>query len=436
MQYLLLGALICLFFISYYFSGRDFFAPMTMQVIVFIFTNMMCIYLLSNLDYKIHLYTVWMIISCLTLSVGIGIFIHSVFLRIRVHPSSNTIQTISPISMKMHIIVIFLVVITLLWQLREVRRVGGTAGGFYAIMHAYRVYNSHTASLEAQRPMLLKQLFNFVSVFTQIYGINMTLFYRILSRRDRICNIIVLLLCITTQFLTGGRGAVVNSFIACVVVYHLFRLQKMGRYQTYSIRFLLRIIIILCGVLWLFSSVRYFIGRYTNKLNTLDYIAYYTGTEIVNLDLYLANPPAPPKIFGEYTFYTLIDNLRELGLLDINYYTIHQEFRTLHGVSLGNVYTALRIYHHDFGMFGLYILHGLVSVIFSVAYEYIKKMRGNLGIIFFAMAYYCIVITFFAERFFSTYLCAGTMIRIVLVLIMYKILFQKTVRVRLRRRAL
>ena len=112
-------------------------------------------------------------------------------------------------------------------------------------------------------------------------------------------------------------------------------------------------------------------------------------------------------------------------MLDIPYYYIHHEFRRSGGASIGNIYTALRDYHYDFGLGGLLVLHTAFSVIFAFWYEYQKKRRSHLGILLWAMVYYCVVFYPISNSFFASVVSFGFVIRAALLAVLYRLLIQR-----------
>lgn len=217
----------------------------------------------------------------------------------------------------------------------------------------------------------------------------------------------------------------------------MLRIQKYGKYRTYSIKFILRVILIGILVLYIFYFSASFVGRNINNnvlSNIFDYFGVYLGAHTVNLDLYLHSNPERSDIWGKYTFLSLIKNLREIGLYNISTYLGHFEFRSYDGKTLGNVYTFIRTYYSDFGLFGVLILHSLMVGVMSVMYEYIKKRKGNISIIVFSYIYYSVALSFFAERFFSTVFCLSMVEKLSILTIFYLILIKKSIKLTLCRK--
>lgn len=430
MIYILTGSLLILFFISYFGSGKDFFAPMTVQVMSFVFSDLMCIYFMKSFEapYQFHWDSVTIIISCMAISVGIGILIHQMFRRIKIRSYTQAEIAVSPISNTVNAFVLAFVMLVIIWQILEVRSIGGTTGTLSEAMLSFHSLRYLSTTDEFDLPFLLRQFHHMVQVFCILYGFNLIRFYKGLSLCGKILDILIIGMCILCALLTGGRHDAVNQLIAFVMIFHLLRIQKIGVYKKYNIRFLIRIFIFLWLGLYAFAFLKEFVGRNQSLINNpLDYISYYTGTEFITFDMYLQDPPMPSRIFGKYTFYNLNQNLRFLGIANIPRYVGQLEFRSIGGGLRTNVYSVFRTYHYDFGMAGVYILHAIVSIFMSFFYEYTKKKCNNIAILTFSIMYYSIVLSFFAERFFSNIVCLTFLKRLIPLLILYELFIRKRI---------
>lgn len=296
------------------------------------------------------------------------------------------------------------------------------------MMNSFHNRNSYSTDMEAKLPLLLRQLRHLSSIFLAVFSFNLIKFFKVLTVRSRIFNVIIMVLCVAVGLLGGSRTPVVNMFINCLAMFHLLQIQKRGKYRTYKLSTLIKMFLSVFILLWGFSMLRGFVGR-TNQMSPLTYIAYYIGSGLANLDMYLQFPTLNTDIWGKYTFFDLLTNLRTLGF-DIKPYVIHLEFRYMKGISFGNVYTFIRTYYSDFGVFGVFIFHILASVISSALYEYVKKRRGDVGILLVCLGYYSIVMSFFAERFFSTLVSFSFAEDILITFILYKLLIEKAVGIR------
>ena len=184
-----------------------------------------------------------------------------------------------------------------------------------------------------------------------------------------------------------------------------------------------------------FFLAKSFVGRAgrNNYMNPVDYLAYYTGTQYIAFDQYLQHPPYSNNIIGKETFYNLNQFLINYKLVDIPPYIVHLEFRSVGAGFTNNVYTFLRAYHHDFGMVGMLILHVLSVFLLSFFYEFVKKKRGSLGILILSQMYYTIVMSFFAERFYSNVFSLNYIKQLVMMVFLYEFFIRKRIRFKLCR---
>ena len=78
------------------------------------------------------------------------------------------------------------------------------------------------------------------------------------------------------------------------------------------------------------------------------------------------------------------------------------------GLVIGNVYTAFRKMHHDFGVFGIMIFQMIQAVIITIYYEKIKNMKDinkiSISIIFYSAISFSIFLHSYSEFFFSVVL--------------------------------
>ena len=419
MIYSLLIGWMVLGLLSYCLCGRDPFAPGTMLTWMGLFSCACAIYNLPLWQFELSALTVWVLLSTMGISVLINAGVHSCFRRVRVERKA---AVGTPIRMGVSLAVLALLAGVILVMLAQIRRVAG-GGTFASVMVLFRTKNAYGTDLSNQLPGWVRQMLNLSAVMCFLYLFNFIKFGRQLKKLDAALNLAVIALSIFTSLLTGGRFSAMTMLVGAVVMWYMIRME--GR-RTLGVKAVFRIMLVVLAALYGFYAVKSFVGRQSDA-TAVEYITHYAGGGIPGLDLYLKDPPHASPIWGKETFYSLNNGLRKLGLLDIPYYYIHHEFRQSGGVSIGNIYTALRDYHYDFGMAGVYLLHGVFSVVFSVFYEYQKKRRSDLGIIVFSMMYYCVVFYMISNSFFASVVSFGFAIRLTLLYLLYTLLIKKRV---------
>ena len=417
MIYALLAALVLLSLASYGLCGRDFFAPATMLCLAFTFSCACALYNLPRWQFTLAPRTVTLIVGALALSVGINAWARACFQRVRVQPWQG--QAV-PIPLWVSAGILLVLGAVLLVMLAQVRRIGG-GGSLSAAMAVFRAKNAYGLSLSDQLPGWVRQLLNLSAVVAFLYLFHLIWFGRRLGRLGLALNAAILAVCIGVSLLTGGRFSAMTMVVAGAVLWYMLR---SGGPRAWKLGTLLRVMAAALAVLYGFYAVKTLVGRQSED-TLVEYITHYAGGGIPGLDLYLQDPPAPSGIWGKETFYSLNNGLRKLGVLDIPYYYIHHEFRRSGGASIGNIYTALRDYHYDFGLGGLLVLHTAFSVIFAFWYEYQKKRRSHLGILLWAMVYYCVVFYPISNSFFASVISFGFVIRAALLAVLYRLLIQR-----------
>ena len=417
MIYALLAALVLLSLASYGLCGRDFFAPATMLCLAFTFSCACALYNLPRWQFTLAPRTVTLIVGALALSVGINAWARACFQRVRVQPWQG--QAV-PIPLWVSAGILLVLGAVLLVMLAQVRRIGG-GGSLSAAMAVFRAKNAYGLSLSDQLPGWVRQLLNLSAVVAFLYLFHLIWFGRRLGRLGLALNAAILAVCVGVSLLTGGRFSAMTMVVAGAVLWYMLR---SGGPRAWKLGTLLRVMLAVLAVLYGFYAVKTLVGRQSED-TLVEYITHYAGGSIPGLDLYLQDPPAPSGIWGKETFYSLNNGLRKLGVLDIPYYYIHHEFRRSGGASIGNIYTALRDYHYDFGLGGLLVLHTAFSVIFAFWYEYQKKRRSHLGILLWAMVYYCVVFYPISNSFFASVISFGFVIRAALLAVLYRLLIQR-----------
>lgn len=437
MIYILLTFLLVFFVSCYLFSGKDFFAPATIQILTFAGSFFMCIYFMFSMDavHEFHWETIIIIVSAMGLTSLIGIAVHSLFKKIAIKAHTPESVAISPISGSILVLLVGVILFTIMWLLLEIRRIGGTSGLFFETMKRFHDINSYSTDDTGRLPWLLTQLLTLLRILFLIFSFNLIRFFKVLTVSQKCANFFVLGLCCLGLLLTGGRTPVINQIICCFMMFHLLRIQKNGIYKQYQFKTLVRFALLLIAVMGGFFLAKNFVGRAgkNNSMNPVDYLAYYTGTQFIAFDQYLQNPPYSSSIIGKETFYSFNQFLINYKLADIPPYIVHLEFRPVGAGFTTNVYTFLRAYHHDFGMGAMWILHSLSIFLLSSFYEFVKKKRGSLGILIFSQMYYTIVMSFFAERFYSNVFSLNYLKQIIIMVVLYELLIRKRIRLKLRR---
>jgi oligosaccharide repeat unit polymerase len=179
----------------------------------------------------------------------------------------------------------------------------------------------------------------------------------------------------------GGRGYIL--WLVCVgfTTSYVINMKKYRWRKHISFKYIKVGTIVLIVVFVGFYLLKYIV-RIGNTVNSiLDYIGYYAGGSLQNFNLYLSDPPSSThQIWGKETFMGIYSTLEKYGLVDLTgvYATnSNLEFRKSKGVSIGNVYGAVRRYYNDFGILGVITLQMICSTFFNAFYYKLKKLPDS-----------------------------------------------------------
>lgn len=184
-----------------------------------------------------------------------------------------------------------------------------------------------------------------------------------------------ILFCIIQIGVIGSRIYVIRFFLAGIVYcYVLFCRNKKSIYG-FSIKQYIRVIEVFLLIIILFKLVTPIIGRGI-QASIIEYVTSYIGGGIQMFDKFFLNdgPVYRSDFWGKETFYYFWDFIRKLGFVNFDG-GIQLEFHRI-GILNDNVYTGYRRSLKDFGMIGMYIMHLIMILFYSVLYH--LKLKKSL----------------------------------------------------------
>ena len=200
--------------------------------------------------------------------------------------------------------------------------------------------------------------------------------------------IISFVLCIVSSLFGGSRGGAVSIIIVTAAIIFTIKQRKDDQqrdlHQNRKIRILLFVGIVLGIIFFVQSS--YWIGRLM-EYGPAYYLAIYLSAPLKNFDLNLAAVNAGQHITGS-------------------------DFRSVNGVSLGNVGTIYTYEYLHGGIFGVILISIGVAAFGAILYELVRSKdicsnKFNLIVIIYAYIFYCISMNIFGGTmvtgFFSLY---------------------------------
>ena len=261
----------------------------------------------------------------------------------------------------------------------------------------------------------------YVTLFNVIYNFKNT------GKLYKLLNCAIIALWIILFFLQGTRYDVFSMSVAAFILWYISRIHDTGVYQRLQIRQLAKIIIFAVILLYGFYVIKDLVGRRSEQ-TMMEYLTSYLGGSIPLFDSFIRDPVHDLKIFGQETFMSINNGLIRRGIIHSSICSYNKEFRSINGVDIGNVYTALRDYYHDFGFIGTIILHTIFSSIYSWLYEK-QKVRGNyFETLVLARIYYCVVFYMFSNSFYARIISISFLEEVAVMWILFKLLIEKKVR--------
>lgn len=196
------------------------------------------------------------------------------------------------------------------------------------------------------------------------------------------------LLCIVASLFGGSRGGAVSIIIVTAAIIFTIKQRKDDQQRNLRQNRKMRILIsvgIVLGIIFFVQS-SYWIGRLM-EYGPAYYFAIYLSAPLKNFDLNLA-------------------------AVNIGQHITGSDFRSINGVSLGNVGTIYTYEYLHGGIFGVILISIGVAAIGAILYELVRSKdicssKFNLIVIIYAYIFYCISMNIFGGTmvtgFFSLY---------------------------------
>lgn len=240
------------------------------------------------------------------------------------------------------------------------------------------------------------------------------------ARKKNWINLVPGLLFAIQSVIKGGRFQIVAYIICAVFLGYYFWRRATGWSKVVPIKYLLRVILGIVIVVMAFWFSRELVGRMSKDSDLMGYITRYFGGGAALFELYLRDASMVHDAAME-TFAGMVASLNKLGL-SLTARASH-EFRAASGVTIGNAYSALRNYYHDFGMIGVALFDFLLGCIFSTKYYELKSYsyltyKRAFSVILYATLIYTVFFQFFTDYFFAR-LSIGFLVEIVIMRICF-----------------
>lgn len=226
---------------------------------------------------------------------------------------------------------------------------------------------------------------------------------------------------IFTMALHVLSGAKINIFIDISYIGFLLLIQYSISHQFKRMSFLrvcknvFIFAVIFIGIMYSMTLLRN--GESNDMVNT---IACYAGSSVPALNSFLQEKHTA-TYFGENTFAGIRYLLNKVGF-DVACKTVfYDEFTSLPGLST-NIYTSIRSFYIDFGMFGVGLFGLITGAIFGAFRKVlIRKINNPLFIIFYAYYSWLIIRQIIADSLFSELFSIMQILMFVFIMLTFKL---------------
>lgn len=420
MLFILLTVIIALCLLSFIFNGRDLLEPSVIVCISYIISILSAAVNIKTWRINLHNNTFWIITVGTVIFVSINTIIKYI-MGLKYNKKYIIKQDLKVINIqyfKIVLVAMFQIIVALFYA-KSVRSLAvqyGSFNDFSSMMTVYRMNTSYGVNIGVSATINQFVKLSNVCAFVFLYVFINNILEKSKKKRN-LLNIIPVVIYSIQVILTGGRFNLLVLVCSSVIIYNVLWHRKNGWNRQLGIKFLFKAIIILIIIFVGFYFLKTFVGR-TAKVDFITYITSYVGGSIQLFDIYLKDPISKSSIWGKETFYAINDFLRKIGLLNINAYIIHLEFRSSNGVMIGNVYTAYRRYIQDFGIVGMIILQSIFALVYSIFYEKIKikltKKKLDYSLLVYAAISYPLFMHSINDYFFSVILSINYLTIIIL----------------------
>lgn len=393
--------------IVYNVFNKDFMTPSFLLIAGYLLSIGSTLYNIRDWNVSIGMWT--FLIYCIGM---IAFVAGEALVKIQVSKNKETtkIQKVEYISINRwkYILVIGVCIFVLILTYREVVRIANlnfASWGNLAYNYKTNVINgdlegSSLSDLVQQANKITK---GFAFVFLYVFINN---FFADRNRREHKknwTNLIPGILFAIQCVIKGGRFQIVAYIISAVFLYYFFWRKSTGWNKIVPIKYLMQVIIVIVIVVMAFWFSRELVGRMSKDNDLMGYVTRYFGGGAALFELYLRDTPMLHDVAIE-TFAGMVASLNKLGFA-LTARASH-EFRAASGITIGNAYSALRNYYHDYGIMGVAFFNFLLSCIFSSkyyklkSYSYITYKRA-FSIILYATLIYTVFFQFFTDYFFA-----------------------------------
>ncbi|MCF2638631.1 oligosaccharide repeat unit polymerase [Fusobacterium varium] len=417
MIYILFLGILTLFFISFFLFKKNILNPSVILCSSFLCTNFIAI--LNQKKWKIvysyeTIFLIWLTIIIFI----IGNILAYLFLRLlKIKKSKRMNYLIDKNFFNKVMLLNIILIVLLIKYFKDTYKLSllvGNDKGYDMMLYYVRYaklnffslskFNLFSFYLAKITSYVCFFIFSYKSIFNKL---KFRYFYLLIPTVIYFCFII----------LTAGRGDFIYLIVYMLCIFSILYLKKKNFKLIANIKIL---------ILGIFSILIFFIifilsGYFTKKSynrDLLEVISVYAGSSLPALNIFLNSKKIIKNTyFGENTLFLIYNILRKFGY-DIPKFYEPYEFVYFGGVST-NIFSAIRRYYEDFGIYGLLLIVLILGFMYSIFFYYASYRNNNFILISYSI--YCYPIFDFAieERFFMTLFPQGIVYNLVTLCIIY-----------------
>lgn len=426
---IILICIVCIIF-SYFISRKDIMSPSILLCLGYLMSTISCFMNKDIWESSIHLNTIVIIFSGILSFVVMEALFNSVKKAPRKNCTSNQNKRIE-IKVSNIIIcltTIFNFIVAYLYIKEIIRISGGSFSNLNKTMNAYRrAYSYGDAKISFLPVQLMKFSKGIGFTFLFIFFNNIFIGEK-KSFTKQIKYLLPSISFLLSTFLLGGRINMISFIVASIFLAYYNWNKKYEWNKKISLKMIRNILLTFLILLIVFYFTKTIVGRTSNK-TFLDYITTYLGGSIQLLDDYLNDSTVYSEEKKCETFPGIIQSLYKTGIININAKKSLEFRHIVNGEFLGNVYTGLRRYYHDFGFFGMIIIQMLYSCFMNNIYYDLKNIKKESytkiwKTVWYSYTLYCIMIHSIEDHFFIN-LSVGYIIELIIIYIVIRLIIPK-----------
>ena len=436
MIYVLAALLFLLLVATYFGVGQDLMHPSVLTVGAMLLCVCASMYNIKLWNMQYHANTVIIVIfgmSCVSLMGIICARCKSKRKKYSLEDAEIVSQNgVYKVDKTVYGIVVCFDVLVLSWYYYIVLKTTG-GGALTEMLHSFRMIHSYGVGADdaASIPGILNQCIKVNKVLAYLFVmifLNNAIGYK---KKDWKYLVPPLLFCIQT-LLGSDRIYIIllagSSVVMAYVIWH----RKNGWQKNISGKYVKVAAKALMAILIFFVLAGNLIGHSSEKIaDPLEYISSYMGGSIQLLDMYVQEPlHETDSGWGEETFSSVYKTVVQMqGNTPPKR---HMEFRASNGVIIGNIYTALRKYYHDFGFSGVVILCSIFGLFYGIAYKRLQQERIT-ELMSYKLCAYCFIVhcTFYFpldDLFFSGVISINYFSMLIYMYVIYYFLIKRPIR--------